>query len=122
MDYPIRDVAFYILKFLNITTKRKLAQVNTFWYKIINGCSVIRKPKDRHWLCSKHQYHCKLCVSRINNGKINKYENSKHCRNLKWVNICNLCSVTFCKHLKNKKSGKHYYNKNRDICGICAKN
>ena len=96
-----KDIAILILRHLNITSKKNLAKTCKFWRDII----------QKTWHCNYHIYHCKTCISRINN--------SKKCQN-KMILKCQMCNVTFCKHLKNKKCKKHgFYDKNHNICGLC---
>lgn len=106
MNSPTPDIARLILKYLKKTHKYQLACVNKFWYNFI---------KKREWKCvAGHEYHCRLCTSRINN---------RHgCCNPRVINICVFCQRTFCKHLQYKhcKKCNYVYDKNPRICGFCT--
>ena len=103
MDNPSFDVARLLLSRMNITTKKNLALTNRYWWILI---------KRRILTCSSHTYHCKLCISRLNNG-------AKCCNDL--IFKCYRCNKTFCKHLKNKKCKQcnKIYDKNYNLCGFC---
>lgn len=80
-----KDVAQYMLRWMNMTTKKSLVQTCKFWHRMI---------KHIDWSCPVHVFHCRLCVSRINN--------SGQCSNRRVVHTCHRCHRTFCKHLRVK--------------------
>jgi hypothetical protein len=113
MDKPPPDVANLLCKRMNRTTIKNMWSVNKFWYNHI---------KRKYLLCKLHYYHCKLCVSRINNSSGFRNNNSiVVCANTT-VMKCMRCAETFCKHLKNKRCNKcgRLYDKSPNICGMCV--
>ena len=105
MDKPYSDIAYLLLRHMNITTKKNLALTNKYWWNLIKRVKLT---------CSNHYYHCKLCVSELNK--------TSSCMNMNCVYKCFRCDKTFCKHLRVKKcfKCKSIYDKNYKLCGICC--